>query len=520
MQMTRVRAGMGQSFDGHAVGSRVMTGVMAVLLGVRLAHGDGLVQYWTFDDASGTTAANAAPGGNAGTLVNFTGSGWNTDVPAELAHSSGSLAFSSAGTNYVNGGALGLSATGTVGEVTLSFWLKPQTLGDTRLLSQLEFPSKNPAGAVQINSTDFRTGTLQVLNVSTSNVASFTALSPSGAISTGIWQHVALTWRGNQVSCYIGGNRVGGNTNAFDFNLGSEGQVLHFGIGARFKNQYGTSYNGKMDDLAIWDKALSSSQLHALADGKSPLLIDLPADPAKPPMPLAEYRLDGNALDKGGSYHGSTTNGAAFTNGTANTPFSYAGNMSLQLDGVNDEVTLPNVAALRPRTNAWTLSVWFKAAAANQQGVLLCNRLNASPYTQMGMTVGGSVRGGIGQGRLIHFLALGTASRWETVTTNVFADGGWHHVALTRGSKAFAPDVYVDGEVVPLTVIDYPLARVDIDSTDPWRIGSNGVAGYFYKGLIDEVAMWDTALSDGQVAWLARNSLAALPPKGTLISIH
>ena len=122
MRMTRVGAGMGQSFDGHAVGSRVVTGVAAVLLGVRLAHG-GLVQYWTFDDVSGATAANAAPGGNAGTLVNFTGSGWNTDVPAPLAHSSGSLAFSSAETNYVNGGALGLYATGTVGEVTLSFWI-------------------------------------------------------------------------------------------------------------------------------------------------------------------------------------------------------------------------------------------------------------------------------------------------------------------------------------------------------------------------------------------------------------
>jgi len=518
MRMARVGAGMGQSFDGHAVGSRVVTGVAAVLLGVRLAHG-GLVQYWAFDDVSGATAANAASGGNAGALVNFTGSGWNTDVPAPLAHSSGSLAFSSAGTNYVNGGALGLYATGTVGEVTLSFWLKPQTLGDTRLLSQLEkAPSKNPSGSIQISaSADFRTGKLQVFNA-TSGL--YTALSPAGALSTGVWQHVALTWRGSEVTCYIAGNRIGITTNAFEFDRDTAGTAFTFGIGARFKSMYGESYNGKMDDLAVWNKALSSSQIRTLATGKSPLLIDLPAVPQKPPLPLAGYRLDGNAFDIGGSYHGTVTNGAAFTNGAANTPFSYAGNMALQLDGANDEVTLPNVADLRPRTNAWTLSVWFKAAAANQQGSLICNRLAVSPYTQVGITVGGSTRGTVGQGRLLHFLTLDPASRWEAFTTNVFADGSWHHVALTRGSKAFAPDVYVDGELVPLGVIDYPSAVVDVSSTDPWRIGSIGVAGYYFKGLIDEVALWDTALSDGQVAWLARNSLTALPPKGTLISIH
>ena len=416
-----------------------------------------------------------------------------------------------------------MASAGGVDGVSVSLWLKPGTLaGDMRLWGPLRRSSTppSPQGTVGLWLDGSGNGTLRAYHW-TQNM--WTNLTVTGTVKTNQWQHLGFTWRGKHMIAYLNGNVMGGiDDSKFEFDRDVSGEAVSFGIGAKYLS-YGVTYDGKMDDLSIWGSTLSPEQVRTLASGQSPLSVPPSAGAKAPPKPLAEYRLDGNALDVRGKYNGSAVNGASFTNGTGNTPFEYGGNMSLRLDGVNDEVTLANAAALRPGTNAWTLSVWFKAAATNQLGTVMAIRKATSPSTQMSVYVGGPDVGGVGSGMRVHSFVIGTQSpqvgRWETYTTGAYLDDRWHHVALVRTCNTLTPIVYVDGEVAPFIGLSSTATLLDVDSTDPWRIGSNGV-GYYFAGLIDEAAMWNTALSSEQVAWLAKNSLSAIPPRGTLIRMQ
>ncbi|HQA39081.1 MAG TPA: hypothetical protein PLW27_09265, partial [Kiritimatiellia bacterium] len=89
---------------GFFLGSRMMqiavTATSVAACAVVFCRGESPRQFWPLDDGAGSTATNAVPGGNAGTLVNIS-DGWDSDVPAALTHSTGSLAFGTNGAQYV-----------------------------------------------------------------------------------------------------------------------------------------------------------------------------------------------------------------------------------------------------------------------------------------------------------------------------------------------------------------------------------------------------------------------------------
>jgi len=109
---------------------------------------------------------------------------------------------------------------------------------------------------------------------------------------------------------------------------------------------------------------------------------------------------------------------------------------------------------------------------------------------------------------------------WESVTTTDYADGNWHHVALVcHANNQFRPILYLDGELTKAITLKTTVSVLDVESLEPWRIGSNGI-GNCFAGSIDEVGLWDGALSSEQVAWLAQHSLSSISPRGTLIRLQ
>ncbi len=500
---------------GYSGWTRIVMGVLAFLSGSWLCYGSDVAQYWTFEDAAGVTATNSVVGGNDGTLVNFAGGGWDTDVPAALAYSTGSLDFDTASSQYINGGHIGVSSTGLKKGATVSVWLKPKSrIQDMRLWGQLNHnaATAHPLGAIGLrndaNGWALR-GFYPPLNI-------WSPIMPYNAYATNEWQHFCFVWTKDQLVTYQNGNPVGGMDHTFEFDLDA-GTAMGFGIGAKYLASYGQTYDGKMDDLAVWDENLTAEQVRQLASGVSPLSIADRGDLKAPAKPLAEYRLDGNALDAGGNYPGTLVGGATFTNGIGSTPFSYAGNAALKLDGTNNtgSVSIADAVALRPGTKAWTLSLWFNTTNANQYGALIAKRHAAPTFTQMALMMGGSISGNPGTGQKIHTFLIGTEgsfNRWEVTSGREYADGEWHHLALVRTAGDWRPVLYVDGTATAIFInTDNGTRPHDIDCNDPWYIGDSGNNSYF-EGLIDEVCMWDEALSGEEIAWLAQNSISTIEP--------
>ena len=78
-------------------------------------------------------------------------------------------------------------------------------------------------------------------------------------------------------------------------------------------------------------------------------------------------------------------------------------------------------------------------------------------------------------------------------------DANWHHIAVVRAS-APTTSFYLDGVLTESNTTAYT-----VDSGDAvygLQIGSNGAGGITFDGKISEVAIWNTALTSGQVKQL------------------
>ena len=104
-------------------------------------------------------------------------------------------------------------------------------------------------------------------------------------------------------------------------------------------------------------------------------------------------------------------------------------------------------------------------------------------------------------------LRLHVIFRWTDLgmrveTAEPLKIGEWQHVAVTYdgGMKASGVRMYVNGEPLKMKVL-FDQLLWPIDTKEPWRIGAGG--GMRFKGLIDDVRIYDRALSGEEIGVVA-----------------
>lgn len=146
-------------------------------------------------------------------------------------------------------------------DFTISAWIKPTTVGYFALVSQrygdaMVFGMGDgvvfPAGRLFLNMDDTR------------------ASSPysTGSVTAGVWQHVAVSFKGSDASCavvfYINGQSAGTGTSC-DGN-GIDPQDLLF-LGYQTRTGIGgpdSYYSGLMDDVRLYNRVLSATDISNL----------------------------------------------------------------------------------------------------------------------------------------------------------------------------------------------------------------------------------------------------------------
>jgi mono/diheme cytochrome c family protein len=216
---------------------------------------------------------------------------------------------------------------------------------------------------------------------------------------------------------------------------------------------------------------------------------------------LAHYELDGNAVnrlaaDQSGKFEGA---GPAFVPGKLGQAADFDGQRFLQAGevgkfGFYDKFSL--AAWIRPRANQGTI-VSRMADTARGQG-----------YSVM-------LRGGKVQVNLV-VRYLDDAIRVET--ERVLEPDRWYHVLATYdGSRvARGVKVYIDGRPEKLRVLLDELNQ-SFETKEPLRIGAGGGADNRFRGAIDDLRIYQGALSAEDAEILATTEpitdLAALPPE-------
>jgi hypothetical protein len=147
---------------------------------------------------------------------------------------------------------------------------------------------------------------------------------------------------------------------------------------------------------------------------------------------------------------------------------------------VDDYVNLGNGSSLRIFGSSFTISIWVKTSAIKQWAGFYVRSGNA--YAQYVMSASGSQR----------VETLVGVFNSNTPITN----GNWHHIAVTYNTTDSNRIIfYLDGRADgSQTGISFAAG-----TTENYFIGVERTLTVFFNGLIDEVRIYNRALSDAEI---------------------
>lgn len=200
----------------------------------------GLIGYWKFDESTGTVAYDSSGNGDNGTLV-------NAPVRATSSCYAGScLNFN--GTNQYVAIASSLNPTSSV-SVTAWFERQGSPTGGYHVIfmqgTQIEMSVSDPGGQIRTGVTTATLGR-QVFN------------SGSG-VTDGGWHFLALTYDGAYLRAYIDGNKTLEQAVSGAIQTGSATNIGYYP---------GYYANGFIDDVRVYNRALSASEISLLYNNK------------------------------------------------------------------------------------------------------------------------------------------------------------------------------------------------------------------------------------------------------------
>jgi hypothetical protein len=218
----------------------------------------------------------------------------------------------------------------------------------------------------------------------------------------------------------------------------------------------------------------------------TPPQIAVPADPGTNGL-AAEYTFDGNVQDSVGSLDGTPNGDPGYV--TGKTGFAKA----LGFDGVNDYVDLP-VAPLLSTLTSSTFAVWVNVYnAGDTWGRVFDFGTGATVYMYLTPYAGSNTR----------FAITTSAGAGESGVTAPHAkSNGWHHLAIVIDSAAMRLRLYEDGTLVrsgPTTLVPKGLGT----TTQNWLGRSQYTADAYFNGALNDLRIYNRALSDGEVRYLA-----------------
>jgi len=211
--------------------------------------------YWKLDDGSGTTAADSSSNGYNGMLENSPT--WSRDdiAPTNFDNSN-SLRFDRAEGDHVT--IPGTTNIDNLSQFSLSTWVKLTTMPSSPNHNYMRFISLGNAKAVLRYVDHDGTGKLQFyMNIG----GSLHSVVVDHHWATGAWYHVAGTYDGSTMRLYLNGVEQGEK---------DVSGTVATGNGVTLSSSGGEALDGLLDDVRVYNRALSFREIQALAAGDHP----------------------------------------------------------------------------------------------------------------------------------------------------------------------------------------------------------------------------------------------------------
>lgn len=241
-----------------------------------------------------------------------------------------------------------------------------------------------------------------------------------------------------------------------------------------------------------WDTRTAGNGEHALAavvrdpTGNSITCDAVPVTvanvpPTVPPGRVASYGFDEGsgviAGDRSGTGNTGSITGATWT------PSGRAGG-ALTFDGSNDMVTVADAASL-DLTAGMTIDAWVRPEVIGDWSTVVLKEAAGGLAYGLYASDNGS--------RAAGYVNVGGGDE-AAFSPGDISTGTWTHLALTFDGASLR--LYVDGTLVRTTAVSGPIRT----TTRALRIGGNAVWGEWFSGTIDEVNVYDRALTPAEIA--------------------
>jgi len=183
----------------------------------------------------------------------------------------------------------------------------------------------------------------------------------------------------------------------------------------------------------------------------------------------------------------------------------------IDLDGLNDRIQGFTSNPFEYTGNGLTLSIWVNQdSGETTSGYIISKPWNSSGQYNYGLVLNSN--------DTLTFSLLGSSS-WSTATTDTLSTGTWTHLVVTVEGTTSAVKIYKDGKVIKSdthTITGWTPSLGDanvslcVGSFFPYSGGWGGNTGFSFDGKIDEVKIYNFALTEDEIKLDYNRSAAVL----------
>lgn len=171
----------------------------------------------------------------------------------------------------------------------------------------------------------------------------------------------------------------------------------------------------------------------------------------------------------------------------------YTNNYSAYFDTANDYISIPTISELNA-PSAWSFACWFRyqGTPSGTSHVLASAGSGTNNRFYIELTSTSTIR-------------FGNDGAFDDITISTVNNNTWYHLALVQSGTSV--ELYLDGSSQGTAVVNSPNTAWGTS----FIIGQYFASGFAWSGYLDEVAIFDSALTSTDVSNIYNNKL--YPPR-------
>ena len=297
------------------------------------------------------------------------------------------------------------------------------------------------------------------------------------------WHQVVCAYDGINLKMYIDGELQSdtlGISGTLDI---SNSDKLYIGANPNILNE--NMFNGSIDNVRIWSRALSDDEIKESYDefGEDADLV-------------LYYPFDSDSLDHSLYNHPHSLIGGEYISGRE------TGSNALKFDGINDYLNTTYQPYLTP--NTFTIASWLKVLSVNSTGrnTVFGSIADVGSDSHVLFEFAGNI---CGLGKIAFRVKSDQGTIGDVVCFNQsLLDNNWHHVAAVYGDGGYMK-VYLDGILVNFTSITSESSGGKDFNNYSFYVGgvnnrnNRSLNSAYFNGSIDELKVWNKALTAQEI---------------------